>query len=881
LPPRSTLDIVKDLIARPQIAAFAKESGMAAMESEFADGKSAPEIDLNGDADGTDNRIKYVQYGLATAIAPEAFAYDDSEYFEGGRLIVEFAERGTADDQLQIVRGPFGDDAVSVIDNDLYFGDAVIGSISGGTDGSTPLLIDFYKNATPGIVQAVVRSIGYANRSREPVEGERFVTFTLIDPEGGASRAGATIEVIPAVAPEIELNSDGIKYVEDGPATAIAPNAIAYDDSEYFDGGSLIVEFADGSTADDQLQIVGGKFGEAPVYAIEGDLYFRDVLIGSITGGTDGSTPLLISFHEKVTTDIVEAVIRSIGYVNFSQAALEGERFVKFTLIDREGAASRAVGATIYIVPVDTPAVAVDDTVTTTEDQIGTGSLFDANGPGNDYDPDTPRLSIAAVDGSAANVGRTITLRSGALLTVNEDGTYSYDPNGQFDALVDNESGAANSYAIDTFQYTLADGGTATVTVIVTGISDPGDKLLGDDLSNTIIGAKLADIFLLEQGGDDIAFGGDGGDLIYFGSAFTGDDKVNGGSGRDVVVLQGDYKLTLGEASLTGIEALSLQTGANTQFGDSGKNFYSYSIVTDDGNVAAGQQLIVNGQSLREGEDLTFDGSAERDGKFLVYGGHGLDLLRGGDGNDVFFFEGKRWGASDRVDGGAGRDALVISGPSGVNHHEFEEDAFTGIESISVNAHFASDPSQRPSYDLVLANGNVAEGATLIVNGSSLTGADQFVNVDGSAVKGGKLILFGGAGHDVLTGGAQSDVINGGDGADSLTGGDGGDIFQYRSTSESGPKDPDSLLDFRSGSDLIDLSRIDADTQQEDDQAFHWIGADAFSGKGVASAGELRATREGSTWYIEGDTDGDGAGDFVIALILPADTKLGAADFLL
>jgi VCBS repeat-containing protein len=688
-------------------------------------------------------------------------------------------------------------------------------------------------------------------------------------------------------APEIDLNGEAegtetrIKYVENSPATAIAPDALIFSDSEYFGGLSLIVEFQERITDDDQLQIVVDPFGKSAIVAIENNLYFRDVLIGSVSGGTDQSAPLRINFHGKVTTEVVQAVIRSVGYANYSLDPMEGERFVTFTLFDRGGPISRAVGAMIYVVPVDTPAIAEDDTVTTTEDAVGTGNLFEPNGPGNDHDPDTPRLSIAAVNGSAADVGRTVMLRSGALLTVHEDGTYRYDPNGQFDDLADNSSGATNSYAIDTFQYTLADGGTATVTVVVAGVAGHGDKLIGDEKGNRITGAALADVFLLGQGGDDVAFGGDGGDLIYFGKAFTPEDRVDGGDGRDVVVLQGDYKLTLGAASLTGIEALSLQTGANDRWGDTANNFYNYVITMDDGNVAAGHQLIVNGQSLREGEDFSFDGSAERDGKFLVYGGHGVDTLRGGDGNDIFFFEGERWGAHDRVDGGPGRDAVVISGPSGVNRLEFGEEAFAGIESISVNARFASDPGQRPSYELVLSNGNVAEGATLIVNGSSLADATQWLSVDGSAIKGGNLILFGGAGDDTLTGGAQADVIHGADGADSLTGGGGADLFQYRSTSESELRGADSLLDFESGSDLIDLSRIDADSQQEDDQAFRWIGADAFSGKGVASAGELRAVREGSAWYIEGDTDGNGDADFVIALILPAETELGPRDFLL
>jgi Ca2+-binding RTX toxin-like protein len=419
------------------------------------------------------------------------------------------------------------------------------------------------------------------------------------------------------------------------------------------------------------------------------------------------------------------------------------------------------------------------------------------------------------------------------------------------------------------------------VTVIVTGVAGRGDKLMGDEKSNTINGAALADILLLEQGGDDTAFGGGGGDLFYFGATFTGEDRVNGGDGRDVVVLQGDYKLELGETSLTGIEALSLQTGANTQFGDKSDNYYSYAIATHDANVAAGQQLIVNGQSLREGEDLRFDGAAERDGKFLVYGGHGVDTLRGGDGNDIFFFEGRRWGASDRIDGGGGRDAVVISGISGVNVFKFEEDAFTAIESISVNARLASDPSQRPSYELVLANGNVAPGATLIVNGNSLADPEQVIGVDGSAVREGALILFGGAGRDVLIGGAGADLIYGAGGADDLVGGEGADIFQYRWASDSGPKGPDSILDFRPGEDRIDLHWLDANSQEEDDQAFRWIGGDAFSGKGAASAGELRVDGGDGTWWVEGDTDGDGKADFVIAVATPPDARLGADDLLL
>ncbi|HEX8222569.1 MAG TPA: calcium-binding protein [Allosphingosinicella sp.] len=396
----------------------------------------------------------------------------------------------------------------------------------------------------------------------------------------------------------------------------------------------------------------------------------------------------------------------------------------------------------------------------------------------------------------------------------------------------------------------------------------------GNGADNFIGGGTGADLFRLHDGGEDMAHGDPGNDVFYFGAALSAGDVVDGGDGRDALVLQGHYSTTLSGANIAGIEAISLQSGANAAFGDTANLRYDYDLATSDSLVAAGVQLIVNAQSLRAGEDFTFDGSAESDGRFLIYGGHGADDLTGGDRADVFFFEGSRWGPSDRVDGGAGSDALVISGGSGVTRIEFGADALTRIESISLNNRFATDPGQKPSYELVLHNGNVAAGGTLIVNGSSIP-AGQLANIDGRAVQGGNLILFGGGGHDTLFGGAGADRIIGGGGADSLTGGAGADTFRYDAATDSVAGLSDLIGDFASGSDRFDLSRIDANANAAGNQAFTWIGSAAFHGV----AGELRSFEQGGYRWIQGDTDGDGDGDLVIALQPGA--PLAATDFLL
>ncbi|MGB3189234.1 MAG: VCBS domain-containing protein, partial [Limnoraphis sp.] len=77
------------------------------------------------------------------------------------------------------------------------------------------------------------------------------------------------------------------------------------------------------------------------------------------------------------------------------------------------------------------------------------------------------------------DVGNQITLASGALLTLNADGSYNYDPNGQFEALNDGETDT------DTFSYTVDDGNggtdTATVNVTIDGVNDVPPNSLESD----------------------------------------------------------------------------------------------------------------------------------------------------------------------------------------------------------------------------------------------------------------------------------------------------------------------------------------------------------------------------------------------------------------
>lgn len=69
---------------------------------------------------------------------------------------------------------------------------------------------------------------------------------------------------------------------------------------------------------------------------------------------------------------------------------------------------------------------------------------------------------------------------------------------------------------------------------------------------------------------------------------------------------------------------------------------------------------------------------------------------------------------------------------------------------------------------------------------------------------------------------------------------------------------------YRLEHDTLDFSSMDADLTTEGNQSFNWIGFNDFSG----AAGELRLALDwfnDESYYIQGDRDGDGVADFVVA----------------
>jgi Ca2+-binding RTX toxin-like protein len=257
---------------------------------------------------------------------------------------------------------------------------------------------------------------------------------------------------------------------------------------------------------------------------------------------------------------------------------------------------------------------------------------------------------------------------------------------------------------------------------------------------------------------------------------------------------------------------------------------------TPESVTSPASSVVVNGNA---GDDQFYGGS----GNDQLFGGTGEDLLYGYSGRDKLFGE----AGNDTIDGGSDNDTI---------------DGGSGDDQLFGNS----------GKDRLYGN----EGRDKLLGGASndtISGGADDDTVDGGTSNDR---LYGDAGNDALKGGSGNDWIVGGLGRDKLYGGSGADVFDFNSTQESrAGSQRDTVFDFQSGRDLIDLRGIDANEFRKGNQAFTWSCMDVafvnpdeadssllktgFTGK----AGQLRYDRG----ILMGDTDGDRKADFQIKIV--------------
>jgi Bacterial Ig domain/Lectin C-type domain/FG-GAP-like repeat len=197
------------------------------------------------------------------------------------------------------------------------------------------------------------------------------------------------------------------------------------------------------------------------------------------------------------------------GQFNWLGVGQQTQESFTYTVTDNQGS-TRNETVTLTITGVNDGPVANLDNVTTNEDASTTIAVLN-----NDRDADQGDvITITRVNGTAISPGSTIKLTSGALLTLNSNQTFTYNPNGKFSSLHLNES------AIDRFTYTISDGkstSTANVAILIKGLTfreytGAANPFQGIDVGNMATPA----LFDIDSDGDLDAFMGAADGTIRF-----------------------------------------------------------------------------------------------------------------------------------------------------------------------------------------------------------------------------------------------------------------------------------------------------------------------------------------------------------------------------
>ncbi|MDO9248873.1 MAG: Ig-like domain-containing protein, partial [Phenylobacterium sp.] len=420
--------------------------------------------------------------------------------------------------------------------------------------------------------------------------------------------------------------------------------------------------------------------------------------------------------------------------------------------------------------PSNVAPVAVAVAFAATED----GAAVTLNVLANDTDADAgDTKTLVSVD-TAGTIGSA---------TANADGTVSYDPGANFQAL------KAGETATDTFSYTMKDTAgltsTTTVTMTVTGVND-GVVAVADSGAATEDGAAVT---LNVLANDTDVDAGDTKTLVSVDTAGTIGSATANADGAVIYATGSAFQSLSAGATTTDTFSYTVRDSAG---GESTTSVTMTVTGVNDGPVA-----LADAGSVSEDQSLTLDVLANDtdvdagDSKTLV------SVSATTSGASVAIVDGKVVYTAD-----ADSQDLLTAGQTAV-------DSFTYVMADSAGATSTATVS--------VTVGGVANGANILgtVKSDALSGTEADERIEGGNGDdtvngaGGADNLFGGNGGDQLFGGAGIDQLSGENGSDTLSGGAGNDIL----TGGNGPDrfvfgagfGNDTITDFKAQNDSIQI----------------------------------------------------------------------------
>ncbi|WP_049968673.1 GLUG motif-containing protein [Haloferax prahovense] len=325
----------------------------------------------------------------------------------------------------------------------------------------------------------------------EPVTGVDADDFTLattgtattangdddISVTGADSRYIVTVDTVTGTGDlRVDLVDDDSITDADGNAL-VESGAAGSTDGSYTDGESFAVDNTGPSFASSENWTVAeNTVIAADVNATDGNGNDTDITY-SLVGGVDRS-----AFSTNATTGTL-SFDSAPDFENATDADGDNEYVVDVQAVDEFGINTTET-LTVTVIDAAEPRLAPDNSSQTTREDtvlsIADGESVDLLELGTATNAGD---SLTAVNGTMFSDGIVLTLGSGANLTVYGNGSWTYDPNGQFESLDDREN------TTDNFTYTVSDvdGDTArgVITVTIIGVDEPAPRRSGSSSSSS------------------------------------------------------------------------------------------------------------------------------------------------------------------------------------------------------------------------------------------------------------------------------------------------------------------------------------------------------------------------------------------------------------
>ncbi|NOU62088.1 Ig-like domain-containing protein, partial [Marinifilum caeruleilacunae] len=338
-----------------------------------------------------------------------------------------------------------------------------------GNDSFEYTLMDVDGDVSTATVYIIVDPLDYdpiANDDFDTINEEEISTGDLF--ANDEDFINDPVVVISNTEPShgtVDVNADGT-YV-------YRPNVDFYG----IDTFTYTLQDSDGDTDTATVTITVNPVNDLPVAIDDVNITTEDTEIGGnvLTNDTNlGDAPVyVVDFTDPENGTAL--VVGDGNYTYMPDDNFNGIDHFTYTIEDENGDQSTAI-VSITVNPVNDAPVANDDVNSTNEKTSVSGNVL-----ANDNDLDLDDLTVVEIDGESTILGTEVALSNGGTVRLNADGTYVFDPSGEFNYLHTGETTQVS------FTYSISDGksqsNTATVSIIIVGMNDA--PIANDDYMDT------------------------------------------------------------------------------------------------------------------------------------------------------------------------------------------------------------------------------------------------------------------------------------------------------------------------------------------------------------------------------------------------------------